>query len=244
VAVSAGGVTSSAQKIPLVASAPGLFATNAAGSGQGAIQVANTLVFAAPVGSIPGAQARPANRGEDISIFCAGLGSVANQPLSGAPAPIAPPVATTAAMPAVTVGGLQANVTFSGLAPGFVGLYQVNARVPDNAPSGDSVQVVITVGSADSNTVAVAIQGQAGLALQAFTLSSNSVTAGASVTGTATLSGVEPKGGAVFTLQSSSAAAQVPAGGGVTVPAAQTLATCTITTQAVSTVQSVTITEK
>jgi uncharacterized protein (TIGR03437 family) len=242
VAVSAGGITSSAQSIFLVASAPGLFATNAAGSGQGAIQIANTSVFAAPVGSIPGAQARPANRGEDISIFCSGLGSVANQPLSGVPAPIAPPLPTTTAMPTVTLGGVQANVTFSGLAPGFVGLYQVNARVPDNAPSGDSVPVVITVSGTASNTVTVAIQGPAGLALQGLALSSNSVTAGASVTGTVTLSGADTKGGTAVTLQSSSTAAQVPAGGSVTVPAGQTSATFTITTQAVSVAQNVTIT--
>jgi len=242
VAVNAGGLTSSAQSISLVVSAPGLFATNAAGSGQGAIQLANTLVFAAPVGSIPGAQARPANRGEDLSIFCTGLGSVANQPLSGVPAPIAPPLSTTTAMPTVTLGGVQANVTFSGLAPGFVGLYQVNARVPDNAPSGDSVPVVITVSGAASNTVTVAIQGQAGLVLQGLALSSNSVTAGASVTGTVTLSGADTKGGTAVTLQSSSTAGQLPAGGSVTVPAGQTSATFTITTQAVSAAQNVTIT--
>ena len=242
VAVRAGSITSSAQSIPLVASAPGLFATNSAGTGQGAIQVANTLVFAAAVGSIPGAQARPANRGEDLSIFCTGLGSVANRPLSGVPAPIAPPLSTTTVMPTVTVGGLQANVTFSGLAPGFVGLYQVNVRVPDNAPSGDSVPVVITVSGAGSNTVTVAIQGQAGLVLQGLALASNSITAGASVTGTVTLSGADPKGGTAVTLESSSTAAQVPAGGSVTLPAGQTSATFTITTQAVPAAQNVTIT--
>jgi len=242
VAVNAGGLTSSPQSISLVASAPGLFATNSAGTGQGVIQIANTALFAAPVGSIPGAQTRPATRGEDLSIFCTGLGSVANQPLSGVPAPIAPPLSTTTAMPTVTVGGVQANVTFSGLAPGLVGLYQVNARVPDNAPSGDSVPVVITVGGAASNTVTVAVQGPPGLVLQGLALASDSVAAGTSVTGTVTLSGADPKGGTAVTLQSSSTAAQLPAGGSVTVPAGQTSATFTITTQPVSAAQNVTIT--
>jgi hypothetical protein len=118
----------------------------------------------------------------------------------------------------------------------------VNVRVPDNAPSGDSVPVVITVSGAASNTVTVAIQGQAGLVLQGLALSSNSITAGASVTGTVTLSGADPKGGTAVTLQSSSTAAQLPAGGSVTVPAGQTSATFTITTQAVSAAQNVTIT--
>jgi uncharacterized protein (TIGR03437 family) len=242
IAVGAGSVTSPAQSISLASSAPGLFATNSAGTGQGAIQVANTVVFAAPTASIPGAQTRPANRGEDLSIFCAGLGSVANRPLSGAAAPNAPPVATTTATPTVTLGGVQANVTFSGLAPGFVGLYQVNVRVPDNVPAGDSVPVVITAGGATSNAVTVAIQGPAGLALQGLALSSNSVTAGASVTGTVTISGADTKGGVVVALRSSNAAAQVPAGGSVTVPAGQTSATFTIITQAVSAAQDVTLT--
>jgi uncharacterized protein (TIGR03437 family) len=242
IAVRAGTVTSSAQNIPLAASAPGLFATNSAGTGQGAIQIANTVVFAAPTGSIPGAQARPANRGEDLSIFCASLGSVANQPLSGAAAPTTPPLSTTIATPNVSMGGVQSDVTFSGLAPGFVGLYQVNVRVPDNAPSGDSVPITVNIGTVASNTVTVAVQGPAGVALSTLTLSSNSATAGTSVTGTVTLSGSDPKGGVIVTLRNNSTAAQLPAGGSVTVPAGQTSATFAILTQSVSSPQDVTIT--
>ncbi|MGZ4760409.1 MAG: hypothetical protein ACXV95_15215, partial [Acidimicrobiales bacterium] len=39
-----------------------------------------------------------------------------------------------------------ATVTFSGLAPGLVGVYQVNVQVPANAPTGDSIGVYITIG--------------------------------------------------------------------------------------------------
>lgn len=39
------------------------------------------------------------------------------------------PALTTAATPQVSLGGVPLTVTFSGLAPGFVGLYQVNAQV-------------------------------------------------------------------------------------------------------------------
>jgi uncharacterized protein (TIGR03437 family) len=58
----------------------------------------------------------------------------------------------------VTIGGLTANVSFSGLAPGFVGLYQVNALVPAGVAAGSAVPVVISMGGATSNTVTVAVQ--------------------------------------------------------------------------------------
>jgi uncharacterized protein (TIGR03437 family) len=96
-------------------------------------------------------------RGEYLSIYCTGLGPVANQPVNGAASP-ANPLSTTMNTPAVTIGGVAAPVSFSGLAPGFVALYQVNVQVPDNAPTGNEVSVVLTIGGATSNTVTVAVQ--------------------------------------------------------------------------------------
>ena len=60
--------------------------------------------------------------------------------------------------PTVTIGGMAADVVFSGLAPGFVGLYQVNVQVPAEASTGDEVEVVLTIGGVTSNTVTVAVQ--------------------------------------------------------------------------------------
>ena len=60
--------------------------------------------------------------------------------------------------PTVTIGGMEADVVFSGLAPDFVGLYQVNVQVPSDAPIGDAVEVVITIGGVTSNTVTIAVQ--------------------------------------------------------------------------------------
>jgi uncharacterized protein (TIGR03437 family) len=50
------------------------------------------------------------------------------------------------------------TVSFSGLALGFVGLYQVNVQVPAGTPSGDSVPVTLNIGGAASNTVTLAVQ--------------------------------------------------------------------------------------
>jgi uncharacterized protein (TIGR03437 family) len=48
-------------------------------------------------------------------------------------------------------------VIFSGLAPGIVGLYQVNVIVPDNAPTGIQ-PVVFTVNGVASKATNLAIQ--------------------------------------------------------------------------------------
>jgi uncharacterized protein (TIGR03437 family) len=134
--------------------APGIFAL---GSGQGAILTA-TGEIAGPGATIAGAPARPALRGESISLYLTGLGDVTNRPASGAPAPAASPFSETILAPTVTIGGVAASPTFSGLAPSFAGLYQVNVQVPDTAAAGDAVPVTLQIGAATSNTVTMAVQ--------------------------------------------------------------------------------------
>ena len=58
----------------------------------------------------------------------------------------------------MTIGVASANVQFSGLAPGFVGLYQVNAQLPATSATGPAVPVTIPIGGVQSNTVTMAVQ--------------------------------------------------------------------------------------
>jgi len=58
----------------------------------------------------------------------------------------------------VTIGGVEAAVEFAGLAPGFVGLYQVNARVPAGVAAGNAVALVLTQNGVPSNTVTIAVR--------------------------------------------------------------------------------------
>jgi uncharacterized protein (TIGR03437 family) len=141
-------------ELGLVSELPALYSTNQAGTGQGAILLANTATLAGPPG--PGSQ--PAERGGFIQIYATGLGPVSNAPPDGAPAPSTPPLATTLTQPVVTIGGAEAPVLFSGLAPGLVGLYQINVQVPAGAPAGDAVPVVLRLGNATSNTVTIAVR--------------------------------------------------------------------------------------
>ena len=142
--------------VPLVPYSPGIYTATGTGTGQGAILINGTSTLAAPVsGQLVG---QPSKRGTDyVDVFATGLGPVTNQPASGAPAP-ADPLAWTMAAVTVTIGGVPVVPSFAGLAPGWVGLYQVNVEVPPNAPVSDAVPVVVSVGGVTSNQVTMAVQ--------------------------------------------------------------------------------------
>jgi uncharacterized protein (TIGR03437 family) len=143
------GQTSAAQTVNLAVFAPGIFSTNAQGTGQGAILDSSYRLVDF---------SNPATAGSTvIQIYCTGLGAVTNQPASGSAA-LGDPLSYTMTYPTVMVGGAQASVLFSGLAPGSVGEYQVNALVPAGSAKGSAVQVVIAIGGATSNAVTIAVQ--------------------------------------------------------------------------------------
>ncbi len=154
VTATAGGVTSTVEPATVAPFAPGIFSVNQSGSGQGAVEIAATAQLAAPVGFFGN---RPVKRGEYIAIYGTGFGPVTNQPATGAPA-LAAPLSWTTSATTATIGGIVADVTFSGLVPGLTGLYQVNALVPASAPIGDQVQLVVRIGGVNSNTVTIAVQ--------------------------------------------------------------------------------------
>ena len=144
--------------IPVVVKpfAPSLFTTNTQGTGQAATTIAGTSTVAAPAGVV--GASRPAKVGEFISIYCTGLGAVTNSPGAGNPA-LSSPLSRTQSQPTVTIGDVPAaNVQFSGMAPGFAGLYQINVQVPDGVAVGSAVPIVVTIGGVASNTATIAVQ--------------------------------------------------------------------------------------
>jgi uncharacterized protein (TIGR03437 family) len=153
VTATVGGLVSTGETITIVPFAPGIFSLNQAGSGQGAVEIAATGQLAAPLADA-GVPVKP---GQYIAIFATGLGPVSNEPATGSAA-LSDPLSSTLTVPIVTIGGAAAKVVYSGLAPGFAGLYQVNALVPDGAPTGDSVNLLISMGGVESNTVTIAVQ--------------------------------------------------------------------------------------
>jgi uncharacterized protein (TIGR03437 family) len=80
------------------------------------------------------------------------------EPVPGQPAPSAEPLARTALPVTVTIGGREARIAYAGLAPGFFGLYQINAFIPEDAPAGDAVPVVVSVAGVASNAATIAVR--------------------------------------------------------------------------------------
>ena len=58
----------------------------------------------------------------------------------------------------MTIGGINAKMEFSGMAPGWVGLWQINAQVPATVTPGSARPLVVTSGGVSSNTVTIAVQ--------------------------------------------------------------------------------------
>jgi len=124
-----GYIPSAVYTVPLNTYSPGVFAATDA----------NGVVFT---------QANPAKRGQTIVLYVNGMGPVDHQPPSGEPTPLPPPLANTGTA-TVTIGNIAAHVDFSGLSPGWVGLYQVNVDVPPDAPTGLQ-PIVVSIGGVDS----------------------------------------------------------------------------------------------
>jgi uncharacterized protein (TIGR03437 family) len=85
----------------------------------------------------------PVHHGDTIEIYLTGLGRTSPSVEAGTPAPFAP-LASALIEPVVTLGGVQLPVSFAGLAPGQIGVYQINAVVPSIVPTGLSIPLAIT----------------------------------------------------------------------------------------------------
>jgi uncharacterized protein (TIGR03437 family) len=65
----------------------------------------------------------------------------------------------TVQTPSVTVGGIPADVSFSGIAPGSAGQYQINLTIPAGIQPSDSVPLTVTMPDGSTDTVTIAVQG-------------------------------------------------------------------------------------
>ena len=93
---------------------------------------------------------RPAMGGEYVEIFATGLGAVTLSPDN-------PNLWITSETPEVLLDGTPIPVVFSGLAPGFVGLNQVNAQIPEGTAAGEHT-LEIRIGGVTSNSVKIVVQ--------------------------------------------------------------------------------------
>jgi uncharacterized protein (TIGR03437 family) len=109
---------------------PGLFTVDGSGSGQ--------LAATNQDGTVNNGT-NPAKAGSYVTLYGTGQGVVSGMPPDGHPTP------TTGLLPASSDIKVfinsdfvpQSDIEFSGLAPGFVGVWQINVKVPANVPPGD-----------------------------------------------------------------------------------------------------------
>jgi uncharacterized protein (TIGR03437 family) len=99
----------------------------------------------------------PESHGRVIVLYMTGLGAVSPGVPTGQTAPL-DAISNSVATLHATIGGVPATVFFAGLTPGFIGLGQVNVLVPDGAPSGDAVPIILESNSQSSKPVTVSIR--------------------------------------------------------------------------------------
>jgi uncharacterized protein (TIGR03437 family) len=128
---------SAQQSVTVSAVAPGIF-----------------LIGNPPIGAITNTNynlitpTNPLPRGQSLVIYATGLGAVTQ---SGQNSVTKSPVT-------VVLGGTELPTSFAGLAPGWIGLYQVNVVVPTATAPGLGIPLMLKVGGQLGNSVPVAIQ--------------------------------------------------------------------------------------
>ncbi len=98
----------------------------------------------------------PANPGDILVLYATGLGPVSVNVPDGEAGPSDPPADTVDPFQAM-IAGEQCTVLFSGLAPGFAGLYQLNLVLPSDLPAGD-LDMQISTPYANSGIVKLPVQ--------------------------------------------------------------------------------------
>jgi uncharacterized protein (TIGR03437 family) len=102
--------------------------------------------------------ANPVGAGDVIVIYCEGLGAVDPPIAAGAAAPGVEPLARTVNVVKLTIGGVEAETFYSGLAPGFSGLYQINATIPPGVGPAGAVPVQLQVAGQTSEPATIAVR--------------------------------------------------------------------------------------
>lgn len=142
------GRASSPITLPVAAAAPALFSANQTGTGPGAILNQDNSLNTA---------ANPAAKGSIVILYGTGEGQTNPAGVDGRVA------ATIFPKPllnvSVSIGGQAAEVAYAGAAPFLVaGVFQINVKIPEDAPSG-AVPVVVRVGSfASQEGISVQVQ--------------------------------------------------------------------------------------
>jgi trimeric autotransporter adhesin len=138
VQVVSNGILSSTFKQNVGLASPGLFTSNSSGQGAGAILNSDSKV---------NSPSNPADKGSIVVLYATGEGLTDPAGITGKVTAVSALTPKPLLPVSVQIDGREADVLFSGEAPGFVsGVLQVNVRVPSGARSGD-LPVVLGIGT-------------------------------------------------------------------------------------------------
>jgi uncharacterized protein (TIGR03437 family) len=137
--VESGGQRSGSVALNVVPASPGVFTRDNSGGGQATAINQNGTA---------NSETNPAAKGSVLTIFGTGEGVTIPASLTGRVNGSDPGGLPVPQLPLeVLIGGVPAQVIYAGAAPGAVaGVLQVNLRVPDGAPSGSAIPVVLRIG--------------------------------------------------------------------------------------------------
>ncbi len=133
VVVTNNGTASNAVLVAVQATAPGIFSTDSSGTGNGAITRSDGTVVSST---------NPARKGESVSIYLTGLGTVTPAVADGVAAS-SNPLSVADNKVAVVIAGQAVTVLYAGLAPLFPGLYQVSITIPSTLAGTGSLPLAI-----------------------------------------------------------------------------------------------------
>ncbi len=143
--VTNGAATSAPVNLTVNATQPGLLAPASfkIGGNQYVVALLPDGTYVLPAGSIAGINSRPAKPGETITMYGVGFGSV----MQGIPAGQIATQQSQLTLPLqILFGETPGQLTYYGLAPDFVGLYQFDVVVP-TVPDSDLAALTFTLGS-------------------------------------------------------------------------------------------------
>ncbi|MEP7365935.1 MAG: hypothetical protein ABI972_21985, partial [Acidobacteriota bacterium] len=133
----------------VAAAQPAVFSRDLTGKGQGIILDPQFRFLDS---------GNPGKAGDPFVMYLSGLGEVEPAVPSGAAAPTTS-LHRVKATVKVTIGGVEvSNLAFAGLAPGLVGVYQLNGVIPEGVTPGNAVPVVVTAAGQSSPAVTMAVK--------------------------------------------------------------------------------------
>jgi uncharacterized protein (TIGR03437 family) len=172
----------------------GIFTLDGSGCGRGAV-----LNVASDGSMSLNSPSNSASPGDFISVYGTGLVGFYNAPPDGSPAPSNPPSLAMSwslvlgafdLAPSLPPSPLRTKVSWAGRAPGFVGLDQVNVRIPDTVREGCGVPFWIETLQGRSQPIPISIRRGGGACIDPATTGYGQLTWERSVTSGTTADGV------------------------------------------------------